>query len=99
MNANGMLGISAAVNELFGGNHFWMTSVTMPMRKEIPTAPGRERSRAATTAAKAAVMRVVMPAGVRPWDGATRIPARPARVVLTAHTPSATRDGFVPERE
>src|SRR5579862_7544084 len=99
MKANGILGMMAAVNELFGGRYFWITSVTTPMAIDTATAPGNDRRRAATTAAKAAAIRVVIPTVVRPLVGATRIPANPAKVALTAQTPSATRPGLAPESE
>src|SRR6185437_4748934 len=99
MNANGMLGMIAAVNVLLGGRYFWMTSVTMPIARAAATAPGSERSRATTTAAKAAAMSVVMPSGESPSAGATSTPARPASVALTAHTPTDTRLGLVPDSE
>src|SRR5579872_1183755 len=99
MNPNGMLGMIAAVNELLAGRYFWMTSVTTPMARDTPTAPGSERRRAATTAAKAAAINVVIPAVFRPLVGATRMPASPARVALTAHTPSPTRPGLVPDSD
>ena len=99
MNPNGMLGMIAAVKELLGGRYSCTTSVTTPMASEMATTPVNERRRAATTAAKAAAIRVAMPTGVRPLVGATRMPASPANMVLTAHTPTATRPGFVPESE
>ncbi len=99
MNPNGMLGMIAAVNELLAGRYFWMTSVTTPMARDTTTAPASERRRAATTAANAAAIRVVMPSVVNPLVGATRMPAKPASVALTAHTPSDTRPGCVPDSE
>ena len=48
MNANGMLGMMAAVNELLGGRYFWITSVTTPMASDADdragqrTEPGRD---------------------------------------------------------
>src|SRR6516164_2188524 len=99
MKANGILGMMAAVKELFGGKYFWMTSVAMPMRSATATAPGRERSRAATTAANAAAISVVMPVVFRPVVGATSTPARPARPALTAHTPTEIRPELVPDSD
>ena len=99
MNPKGMLGIIAAVRELPCGSCFRMRSVTTPMASATPTAPARERSRAATTAANAAAIRVVIPVVVNPLVGATRIPARPASVALTTHAPRATRPGFVPDTD
>ena len=99
MKPNGMLGMIAAVKELLGGRYSCTTSVTTPMASEMATAAGRERRRAATTAAKAAAIKVAIPSGVSPLVGATRMPANPASMVLTAHTPTATRPGLVPEIE
>ena len=99
MNPNGMLGMIAAVNELPGGRYSCTTSVTTPMASEMSTAPASERRRAATTAAKAAAISVAIPTGVRPLVGATRMPASPASMVLTAQTPTATRPGLVPDSE
>ena len=70
-----------------------------PIASEISTAAVSDRSRAATTAANAAAIKVAMPAGVRPLVGATRMPANPASMVLTAQTPRAIRPGLVPDRE
>ena len=64
------------------------------MASEMATAPPSERRRAATTAAKAAAIRVAIPSGVSPLVGATRMPASPASMALTAHTPTATRPGI-----
>src|SRR5262245_6002571 len=97
MKANGILGMIAAVKELLGGKNFWMTSVTTPMRSATTTAPGTERSRAATTAAKAAAIKVVMPVVLKPVVGATSMPAKPASPALTAHTPTETRPELVPD--
>ncbi len=99
MKAKGMLGMMAAVNELDGGRYSWTTSVTTPMAREIRTAPTSERSRAATTAAKAAAISVAIPIVVNPLVGATRMPASPASMALTAQTPTAIRPGLVPDSE
>src|SRR3954447_25536508 len=99
MNANGMLGMIAAVKELLGGRYFWITSVTTPIASAAATAPVRDVRRATTTAAKAAAINVVIPVVVRPAVGATSTPARPARVALTAQTPSDTRLGLVPDSD
>ena len=96
---NLLLGIMAAVSELLAGRYFWITSVTTPIASDAATARGRDRSRAATTAAKDAAMSVVMPSVVSPLVGATRTPARPARPALTAHTPRDTRPGWVPDSD
>jgi hypothetical protein len=59
---------------------------------------GRLRNLAAMTAAKAAAMsRVKLPES-RPMIGAANTPAKPAKNVLTAHTPMETASGLVPER-
>src|SRR6516165_8602709 len=97
MNTNGMDGMIAAVNELFAGRYFWITSVTTPMAREAAIAPGNERRRAATTAAKAAAISVDMPSIFRPCEGATRMPAKPVSMVATAHTPTDILPGLVPE--
>src|SRR4051794_4891306 len=94
-----MLGTIAADSVLFVGRYFWTTSVTTPMTSDAMTAPGSERSRAATIAAIAADSSAVMPPGDSPFVGATRMPARPASAVLTVHTPSDTRPGLVPDRD
>ena len=97
MKMNGMLGMMTAVNELSGGRYFWMTSVTTPMASATAIAPGRERKRAATTAAKAADMSAAIPAMFSSWVGATKIPANPVKAVATAHTPMAIRLALTPE--
>src|SRR5579883_2916893 len=99
MNPKGMLGMMAAVNELSGGRYFWTTSVTTPMASDTATTATSERRRTATTAAKAAAIKADIPAVVRPVLGATRMPANPAIIVLAAHTPRATRPGFLPDSE
>ena len=99
MKAKGMLGMTAAVNELLAGRYSWITSVTTPMASAMTTAPVSDRRRALTTAANAAAIRVVIPMVVRPLVGATRMPATPASIELIAQTPSATRPGLTPERE
>lgn len=60
---------------------------------------GRLRSLAATTAAKLAAMSSVMLLLVNPFVGATRMPARPANIVLTAQTPTDTRFGLTPDND
>src|SRR4051794_5891620 len=95
MNAKGMLGTTAAVKVLSVGRYFCTTSVTTPIARETATATGTDVSRAATTAAKAAAMSAVIPATDSPLDGATRIPARAARAVVTAQTPSEMRPGLM----
>ncbi len=99
MNTNGIDGMMAAVKELFGGRYFWITSVTTPIASDAAITPGNDRSRATTMAAKAAAIRVVIPAVSKPLVGATRIPASPASVALIAHTPSDIRPGLVPDSE
>jgi hypothetical protein len=99
MKANGMLGMIAAVKELFGGRYFWMTSVTTPIANAAAIAPASDVSRATTTAAKAAAISVVIPDADNVLVGATRMPARPASVALTAQTPTDTRFGLVPDSE
>ena len=99
MKANGMLGMMAAVKSLLGGRYFWMTSVTTPIAKAAATAPASDVRRATTTAANAAAIKVVIPTGDKPLVGATSTPASPASVALTAHTPTETRFGLVPDSE
>ena len=75
-----------------------MSEVAMPMRRATTTATVRFRSRAATTAANDAAMRIVNLSGSRPTMGAARTPASPAKRVLTAQTPTEMKVGLVPER-
>ena len=98
MNANGTLGTTAAAKELAGSRYFWIRLVVTPITSATTTAIGRLRSRAATTAAKAAAIITVMPSTERPAVGAMRMPARPASTALAAHTPIETRPGLVPFR-
>ena len=51
------------------------------------------------TAAKAAAMRRVKSVASRPMTGADRTPVRPARKMLTAHTPTDTAVGLVPDSD
>ena len=53
---------------------------------------------AATTAAKDAAIRSVKLLGSSPLIGAASTPARPAKNVLTAQTPTEIAVGLVPER-
>ena len=53
---------------------------------------------AATTAAKDAAIRIVKYLGSSPMIGAASTPAKPAKKVLTAQTPTETAVGLVPER-
>src|SRR3954453_18161978 len=99
MNANGMLGTIAAVKVLSVGRYFWMTSVTTPIARDTPTAIGTDVSRAATTAANAAAMSVVMPETDRPLVGGRRMPASPARAVVTAQTPREMRPGLMADSD
>jgi hypothetical protein len=62
------------------------------------TAIGKLRNLAAMTAAKAAAMRMVKLLGSSPMMGAANTPAKPAKKVLTAHTPMDTASGLVPDR-
>ena len=75
-----------------------MSDVAMPIRRATITATVRLRSRAATTAANDAAMRIVNLSGSSPTIGAASTPARPAKSVLTAQTPTEMKFGFVPER-
>ena len=75
-----------------------MSEVTTPMARPTITAMGRLRNLAATTAAKAAAINKVKLPGSRPMMGAASTPARPAKKVLTAHTPMETALGLVPDR-
>jgi hypothetical protein len=75
-----------------------MSDVAMPIRSATPTATGRLRSLAATTAAKVAAISRVKFAASRPMIGAASTPARPAKKVLTAQTPIETAVGLVPDR-
>ena len=59
MKTNGMLGRTAFVTSLSGGNAYSMSEPTMPMSIATPTATGRLRNRAAMTAANAAAIRSV----------------------------------------
>ena len=69
------------------------------MSRPTATATGRLRSWAAITAAKAAAMSSVSVPGSRPMIGAARTPVSPARVTLTAHTPTDTDTGFAPDSD
>ena len=75
-----------------------MSDVATPINSPTPTAMGRFRSRAAMTAAKVAAINRVKLAASRPMMGAANTPARPAKNVLTAQTPTETVVGLVPER-
>src|SRR3978361_576314 len=99
MTANGIEEMTAEESELLEGRYVWMTSVMMPIAMAPPTATGRLRSRAATTAANADAIRAVMPPTVKPLEGAERTPASPARAVETIHTPTEIRAGFTPDSE
>src|ERR1700722_16093598 len=95
---NGTASMNSVVQELEGGRYPSMSDVAMPMRSATPTATGRFRSRAATTAANDAAMRIVNLLGSSPTMGAASTPAKPAKNVLTAQTPTEMEVGFVPER-
>src|SRR5258708_6597717 len=89
----------ALVSELLTGSQSWLTSVMIPMATATPTATGRLRRRAATTAAKADAMSAVMPSGVRPLVGAARTPTRPASAVVTIQTQIEILAGLTPDKE
>ncbi len=69
-----------------------------PIRSPTPTATGKLRSLAATTAANDAEMSRVKLTASSPMIGAASTPVRPARKVLTAHTPMEMAVGLVPDR-
>ena len=69
-----------------------------PMSSPTATATGRLRSLAAMTAANDAAISPVKWPMSRPIRGAANTPTSPAKKVLTAHTPSETDVGLVPER-
>ncbi len=70
-----------------------------PMSKPTTTATGRFRNLAASTAANDdAISTTVNCVGSRPISGAARTPARPAKKVLTAHTPMEMAAGLDPDR-
>ena len=96
---NGMLGRTAAVNELLGGNQYCTSAPAIPIPSPTTTATGRFRSLAAITAAKAATIRRVKFPGSSPMIGAERTPVRPARPMLAAQTPTDTAPGLVPESD
>ena len=89
----------ALVSELLGGSQSWITSVTIPIAIATPTAVGRLRRRAATTAANADAMSRVMPSGVRPVAGADSTPASPASAVVTIQTQIEILAGLTPDRD
>jgi hypothetical protein len=89
----------ALVSELLTGRYRWLTSVMSPMAIATPTAAGRLRRRAATTAANADAMSAVMASVVRPLLGAARTPARPASAVVTIHTQTEILAGLTPDKD
>ncbi len=97
--ANGMLGMTACVKELLGGRKYCTTDPAMPIPRPTATATGRLRSRAAMTAAKAAIMRRVKLLESSPTIGAETTPMSPARKVLATQTPAATMSGLEPESD
>src|SRR6476659_4036380 len=98
-NANGMDGTMLAVISLSGGNQYWTRLPATPIRRPTKTAMGRLRNRAAITAANAAAMSSVYLLESRPMTGAARMPARPASMVETTHTPAAMREGLEPDND
>ncbi len=75
-----------------------MSEVAIPIRNPTATAMGRLRSLAAMTAAKLAATRSVKFPASSPMIGAASTPAKPAKNVLAAHTPTETSPGLVPDR-
>src|SRR5258708_13310996 len=92
-------GSSSAVDKAAGGSQYWSRLATSPSNSEMPTAIGKLRSRAATTAAKDDVINAVMLAIESPPRGATSTPHRPANDIVTAHTPHEMRAVVVPDKD
>src|SRR5580704_19568371 len=90
--------MSPVVHWLLDGKYRSMSDVATPIRSPTMTATGRLRSRAATTAANDAAMRSVNWPGSSPLSGAMSTPAKPAKNVLTAHTPTEIAVGLDPDR-